>query len=166
VTIYLVIPLLLAAAILQTSVVPHLAVWGVFPDLPLLIVVSWGLVRGAQEGIVWGFIAGVAVDLLSGAPFGAATLSLMVVGLISGLASSTVVRAQLILPPVTVFAATMVYDMIFLSVVQVAGQSVDWGGTFVRIVLPSALLNAVLTPPFFWTTRLLDRWIARREMEL
>jgi rod shape-determining protein MreD len=165
VTIYLVIPLLLAAAILQTSVVPHLAVRGVFPDLPLLIVVNWSLVRGAREGIVWGFVAGVAVDLLSGAPFGAATLSLMVVGLVSGLASATVVRARFVLPPVTVFLATLLYDLVFLSVVQVVGHPVDWGGTLLRIALPSALLNAVLTPPFFWITRTLDRWIARREME-
>jgi rod shape-determining protein MreD len=165
VTIYLVIPLLLVAAILQTSVVPHLAVWGVFPDLPLLIVVNWSLVRGAREGIVWGFVAGVAMDLLSGAPFGAATLSLMVVGLLSGLASATVVRARFVLPPVTVFLATLVYDLVFLSVVQVVGHPVEWGGTLLRIALPSALLNAVLTPPLFWITRTLDRWIARREME-
>jgi rod shape-determining protein MreD len=165
VTIYLVIPLLLAAAILQTSVMPHLAIWGVFPDLPLLIVVNWSLVRGAREGIVWGFVAGIALDLLSGAPFGAATLSLMVVGLLSGLAPTSVAHAQLVLPPVTVFLATLAYDLIFLSVVQVAGHSVDWGGTLLRIALPSALLNAVLTPPFFWIARTLDRWIARREME-
>jgi hypothetical protein len=61
--------------------------------------------------------------------------------------------------------ATLVYDLIFLSVVQVAGHSVDWGGTLLRIALPSALLNAILTPPFFWIMRTLDRRIARREME-
>jgi rod shape-determining protein MreD len=165
VTIYLVVPLLLAVAILQTSVVPHLAVWGVFPDLPLLIVVNWSLVRGAREGIVWGFVAGVSIDLLSGAPFGAATFSLMLVGLLASLASATVVRVQSVLPPVTVFLVTLVYDLVFLSVVQVAGQPVDWGASLLRIALPSAALNAILTPPFFWIARTLDRWIARREME-
>ncbi len=164
-TIYLVVPLLLAAALLQTCVVPHLAVWGVFPDLPLLLVVNWSLVQGAREGIIWGFVAGASMDLLSGAPFGAATLSLMTVGLLSGLASATVVRAQLVLPPVTVFLATLAFDLVFLSVVQLAGQPVDWGGTLLRIALPSALFNAILTPLFFWMAHMLDRWIARREME-
>ena len=164
-TIYLVVPLLLAAAILQTCLAPHLAIMGVFPALPLLLVVNWSLVQGAREGIVWGFVAGAAMDLLSGAPFGAATLSLMVAGLLSGLASATAVRAQFVLPSVTVFLATLAFDLIFLSVVQVAGQPVDWGGTLLRIALPSALFNAILTPPFFWMARTLDRWITRREME-
>jgi rod shape-determining protein MreD len=165
VTIYLVIPLLLAVAVLQSSAVPHLAVLGVFPDLPVLFVVNWSLVRGPREGVIWGFIAGVAMDLLSGAPFGAATLSLMVVGFLSGLGAATVVRAQFVLPPVTVFLATLVYDLVFLSIVQISGHSVDWVETLWRIALPSALLNAVLTPAVYWMMRALDRRLAREEME-
>jgi rod shape-determining protein MreD len=164
VTIYLVIPLLLAVTILQTSAVPHLAVLGVFPDLPLLFVVNWGLVRGPREGVIWGFVAGLMVDLLSGAPFGAATLSLMLVGFLSGLGAATAVRAQFVLPSVMAFLATLVYDLVFLSIVQVSGDAVDWVATLWRIALPSALLNAVLTPAVYWMMRLLDRRLARAEM--
>ena len=121
-SIYLVVPLLLIVALLQTTVMPHLVVWGVFANLPLLMVVSWGLLRGAREGAVWGFVAGVAVDLFSGAPFGAATLSLMAAGFLLGLGSTTAFRAHFALPLVAMFLATVVHGLCFLLIVQISGQ--------------------------------------------
>ena len=78
-TPYLVIPLLFLITIVQTALVPYLSTWGVFVDLPLLVVVSWSLLQGRREGLAWGLVAGVGIDVLSGAPFGAATLSLALI---------------------------------------------------------------------------------------
>jgi rod shape-determining protein MreD len=165
VTIYLVIPLLVVAAILQATVLPHLTVWGVFPDLPLLIVVGWGLLRGVRDGAVWGFIAGVAVDLLSGAPFGAATLPMVAVGFLSGMGQATVFGTHAVLPMLTMFLATIGYDLLFLVIVRIAGQDVAWLGALARLVLPSAVLNAVLMPLIYWGLRKLNTWFGREEME-
>jgi rod shape-determining protein MreD len=165
VTIYLVIPLLVAVALLQTAVMPHLAIRGVFPDLALLVVVSWSLLRGIREGMIWGFIAGLAVDLFSGAPFGAATFSLMAVSFLSGLGQATVVRARFVLPLLAVFAATIIYDLLFLFVVWISGQPVAWLDSLVRIILPAAALNAVLTPIVFIALRKLHTLFGRAEME-
>jgi rod shape-determining protein MreD len=166
VTIYLVVPLLAVIALIQSTVVPHLAIWGVFADLPLLVVVSWGLLRGPKDGIIWGFIAGLAVDLFSGAPFGAATLALMTAGFLSGLGEAAVFRAHLALPLLVVFLATFVYDMIFLLVVQISGARVAWPDSLFRLVLPSAILNVVLTPVVFLLMRGLHNRLRRRQMEL
>jgi rod shape-determining protein MreD len=165
VTIYLVVPLLTAIAILQSTVVTHVKIWGGFADLPLLVVVSWGLLRGPREGLIWGFIAGLAVDLLSGAPFGAATFGLMVAGLLSGLGKSTVFRSQIVLPLVSVLLATIVYDIIFLIVVWISGDPVAWLDSVVYLILPSAVLNAVLTPVVFVIMRWLSTRFGRTEME-
>jgi rod shape-determining protein MreD len=158
--------LLLVIAILQASVVSRLTIWGVFADLPLLVVASWSLLQGAREGLIWGFVGGLAVDLLSGAPFGAATLSLMAVGALSGLGQATVFRTHFALPLVVVFLGTIVYNLLFLLVLQISGQEVAWLDSVLRIVLPTAALNAVLTPIVF----LLMRWLylrsRREEVEL
>jgi rod shape-determining protein MreD len=165
VTIYLVVPFLLVIAVVQANVVPHLALWGVFADLPVLIVASWGLLRGPREGILWGFIAGVAVDLFSGAPFGAATLSLMAIGFLSGLGKGSVFAAHLVFPMVVVFLATIVYDAFFLFIVSISGQSVTWLDSAYRLVLPSAVLNAALTPIVFVPMRTLYTRFSQEEME-
>jgi rod shape-determining protein MreD len=165
VTLYLVIPFLVVVALVQATVIPHLTIWGVYPDLPLLVVVSWSLLRGAREGMVWGFIAGVAVDLFSGAPFGAATLGLLAASLFTGLGQATVYRAHVALPLLVMFLATIVYDLVFLLILRVSGEAVDWLPALLRVILPSAVLNALLTPIVLWAMRFLDNRFGREEME-
>ena len=164
-TIYLVVPLLFTLAILQSTLVSHFRLWGVFADLPLLVVVSWSLLRGPREGLTWGFIAGVALDLFSGAPFGAATLGLMAAGFLSGLGQSTVFRSQFFLPLLVMLLATIVYDMLFLLVVLISGDSVSWLDSLFHLVLPSAVLNVILMPVVFVITRWLKTRFGREEME-
>lgn len=144
---------------------PHLAVWGVFPDLPVLVVVSWSLQRGAREGAVWGFIAGIAIDLFSGAPFGAATLSLTIIGFLSGIGQVAAFRAHVALPLLAMFLATILYDLIFLLVILISGQTVTWLDNLFRIILPSAVLNALLTPVVLRAMRMLHTRFGREEME-
>jgi rod shape-determining protein MreD len=166
VTIYLVIPLLLAIALLQATIMPHLAVWGVFPDLPLIVVVSWSLLRGPREGMTWGFVAGIAVDIFSGAPFGAATLSLTLIGLLSGLGATSALRARVILPIATVFISTLLYSLFLMLIFQLTGRFVPWLDNLLRTVLPSAVLNALLTPVIIELLRVVHRRLGREEMEL
>jgi rod shape-determining protein MreD len=165
VTIYLVVPALVVVALLQATIMPHMAVWGVFPDLVVLVVASWGLLQGPAEGSLWGFIAGGAVDLFSGAPFGAATLSLIIVGVVSGLAKASALRAHVALPILTVFLATIMYNLIFLLVLAISGQTVVWLDSVFRVILPSAVLNAVLTPPVYGIMRWAHTRFLQEEME-
>ena len=164
-TIYLVVPLLAVVAILQSTLVSHFRIWGVFADLPLLIVVSWGVLRGPREGLIWGFVAGLMLDLYSGAPFGAATFGLMAVGFLSGLGKSAVFRSQIALPMLTVLLATVIYDIIFLIVVWISGYPVAWLDSLFRLVFPSAVLNTVLTPVIIIIMAWLNARFGREEME-
>ena len=164
-TLYLAVPLLVVISILQTTIIPELAVWGVFADLPLLVVVSWSLLRGSREGIVWGFITGLTVDLFSGAPFGAATLPMILVGLLAGLGQATIFRAHVALPLVAMFLASVLYDLLFLLIVRLSGNPVAWLESLLRLILPSALLNALLMPIVFVIMRWLSMRFGREEME-
>ena len=49
-TLYIVVPLLLLVTVVQTALVPYLSIWGIFADVPLLMVVSWSLLQGRREG--------------------------------------------------------------------------------------------------------------------
>ena len=164
-TIYLVVPLLVIVAILQSTIVSHFRIWGVFVDLPLLVVVSWGLLRGPREGLIWGFVAGLTVDLFSGAPFGAATLGLMAVGSLSGLGKSAVFGSQIFLPLITVLLVTIVYDILFLLVVWISGYPVSWLDSLFRLILPSAVLNTALMPVVFVIMRWLNTRFGHAETE-
>ena len=157
------VPLLTVIGLLQATVIARLKVWGVFPDLPLLMVVGWGLLRGRREGLLWGFVAGIVVDLFSGAPFGAATLSLMAVGFLAGLGESNVFR-NIVLPLVVIVAATLLYDLAFLLVVQVSGLRVEWVDSLLHVIVPSAILNSLCAPLILGGMWLLYRRFRREEV--
>ncbi len=158
INIYASLLLLLSVALIQSTVMPHLALWGVKPNLMLLVVVSWSLLRGTREGMIWGFIGGFCLDLFSGAPFGLSALALLIVSFFSGLGQATVFRTQVILPLVTVLGASLIYDFIFLLALSFLGYPVVWPDSLIRLVLPASLLNVLLTPLVYPTMR----WLHRR----
>ena len=144
-------------ALLQTVLLSRVNLWGARPDLMLLVVFVWAVVRGVDEGLVWGFIGGLIVDLLSGGPLGATVLALLSVVLLAGQPwgqglSSAVVR--LLLPA---FLGVIVYHLILLLILGFTGHAVDWGFAVLRVAAPSALLNTVLAPfvqqPLAWLDR-------------
>jgi hypothetical protein len=65
-----------------------------------------------------------------------------------------------------VFLATLLYDVLFLLMVQISGQFVPWVENVLRIILPSAVLNALLTPVFIELLRIIHQRLGREEMEL
>jgi len=158
ISLYITIPLLAAIALIQSTALPYVVILGVKPELMLMVIVSWSLLRGAEEGMVWALIGGVGLDLLSGAPFGTMTVALLVASFLSGLGESTVFRTHIILPLVTVLVASVVYDLVILVVLALAGRPVAWLDSVVHVVLPSALVNTLLMPLAFWPLQ----WLHRR----
>jgi rod shape-determining protein MreD len=143
---YLVCLLLVVIALAQTTLSPHLALLGAQPNLMLLAVLSWSLLRGGKGGMLWAFGGGMLLDVLSGAPFGTSTLPLLLVSFLSGRGEVAVFRTTLSLPLVASFAGSLLHDSAFLTVLQLMGWPVDWPASLWRLVLPAAGLNTALMP--------------------
>ncbi len=137
---------------------------GVEPELMLMVVVSWSLLRGTGEGMVWALIGGVSLDLLSGAPFGMMTVALLVVSFLSGLGERSVFRTHILLPVVMALVTTLLYDLIILLILALTGRPVAWTDSVVHVVLPSALINTLLIPLVFWPLQWLHRKTGREEI--
>lgn len=143
--LYLGLLILGGAALLQSTVLSSLDIWGVRPSPVLLLVVSWSIVRGGVEGIWWGFIGGLALDLLSGGPWGVSTLALMLVGLLAGLAEVNLSRSNVLFPTAMILGASLLYDLLCLILLSLAGWRMALLDTFLVVILPTAILNVLLS---------------------
>ena len=143
---------------------PHLTIMGVKPDLMLLMVISWSLLRGAQEGVIWALVGGMGLDLLSGAPFGTSTVALVALSLLAGVGELSVFRTRLALPLVATLVATLAYDLFFLLLLYARGYSIAWADSLIKVVLPSTLFNVLLAPFVYKALYWLDRKTGREEM--
>jgi len=161
---YLVLPLLLAAALLQTTALPALKILGVKPELMLLMVLAWSLLRGVEEGLVWAFLGGLLLDIFSGGPLGASTLALLVVSFLSGLTEGSVARTSFVLPLGAALVGTLLYHSLFLLIVQLTRGAVPWADSLFRATLPSLAVNTLLMPVIFRSLAWLDRKTGREEI--
>jgi rod shape-determining protein MreD len=161
---YLYVPLLALVAVLQATVAPHLTVLGARPDLMLLTVVAWALLRGTREGMVWGFVGGLLLSLFSGGPFAYAALVLVAVGFLSGLGQTTVTRGRIVLPLLAVLLATLLHGLLSLFLLYVTGRPVMWLDSLVRVLLPAIVLNCLLSIPVYAGFRRLHRRMGPEEL--
>ncbi len=138
---------------------PLLAIGGWKIDLPLLIIVSWGLLSVPGEAGLWGFIAGVFLDLLSGLPFGTQTLALTSIGLLMGLTQTTIFTTNVILPPAAILMATIGYDVLILAIVSTLGAPIQWNDYVIYRILPTAILNTFALPLVYFPLLRLRRQV-------
>jgi rod shape-determining protein MreD len=141
-------------ALLQVSVVNHLAFRGILPGIVLICVVDWGILRGTDEGMLWAFVAGLCLDVFSGWPPGTNTVALVIVASIVSLGQGTFIRTHALLPPATVFGATILFYAIALFILESTSHPVAWGDALRDSVIPIAIYNAILNIPGF---RLIQR---------
>jgi len=147
---YAFIPLLLALALAQSTLMPHFTALGVKPDLMLLFVLGWGMIRGFREAILWGALGGGLLDLFSGAPFGINLLVLASVAFLTALSETKVLENSLLLGALVTLMGTLIYYSLFLLLLQILGNRVLWGASLIHIFLPAALVNMLLMPLAWW----------------
>lgn len=140
-----------AATVVQVVAVPQLKVNGVHPDLILLLVVARSMVAGGPSAVVWGFVGGLWMDLFSGGAMGASSLALMAAALLTGIGHNAIFRRNLIVPSVSAFAGSLLFSLVYLTIMAVTGHRIPAAPVVAEIVLPAALYNAaamLLVAPF------------------
>lgn len=156
--LWITLPLLALVALIQITWLPQAAILGYKPELALALVVAWAMLAPVGEAAVWGFILGVFLDLASGLPFGMHTLALTMLGWVVGWVQTTFFRGNLLAPPITMIAATIVYHLVLLGIRALFNTPIDWLAYLIRVTLPTAILNALILPVIFFPLR----YIARR----
>jgi len=154
------------AAIVQATIVNRLT-GGPRPDLVLLLVLAWSMIRGVAEGTVGGIAGGLALDLTSAVPFGLHTSLLGLTGSLTALGEANLFRGNLPLFVTTAALATICLHGGSILVLQAAGQQTVTLTQFVRFVVPTAVINALLMPlAFGLMQRVLRALGGSRQLEL
>lgn len=164
--LYLTMLLLFGLAVAQSTVLPHLPLWGVRPELVLMAVVSWSILSGAEEGMLWALIGGVLLDLFSAGPMGLHTLALLGIAFLSGLGQRALFRSDLLMPLLIIPLATLGYELILFGGLYLTGWHAPLGGYWNTVIVPVVGANTVLMLPVYLLARALYRRLHRQEITL
>jgi len=161
---YLGLAVLLGLVLIQSSIGPFLTIVGVHPDLVLVAVISWTILRGPEEGLVWAIIGGIGLDLLSGGPFGVMTIALVITSLLASLGYGRVFGGYLILPLALTFPLSLVYYLTYTLLLSVLNEPIAWLPALTSVILPASVMNIVAMLFLFPLLRLLHRRTGREEI--
>jgi rod shape-determining protein MreD len=149
--------ILLALALVESSWGRAISIAPVHPDLVLVAVISWTILCGTTEGLVWAVVGGLCLDLFSSGPFGLTVIPLVAVSLLARLGYSRVFGAHIILPLFLTFPFSVVYYLVYAFLLYLWGRPIVWGDALTHVILPASLLNIgamlVLFPLLRWLHR-------------
>lgn len=154
----------IVAALLETTVMPEVAIFGVQANLLLTLAVTATVIMGIEDGLVWAFLGGLLVDMLTPArPIGATTFVLLVTVGLAALGTRFVgqTRAGALL---LVFVLTWAYHLLLLATLALT-EGVAAGSFDFQHLLGAAVLNTLLAIPFVALFVLLERRFGPQDRE-
>jgi rod shape-determining protein MreD len=149
--------LILAVVVLQTTVFSAgLRVFGVMPDLGLVLTVAVAFSLGRERGAVFGFATGLAVDLFLSTPLGVSALSFALVGYGSGIVAGGLLQPSRWVAPTMGALGGLAGGVLFVAISAVAGREELLSLASARVILIASVYDALLAFAIFpiarWAT--------------
>ncbi len=164
--------LLFLAVIIQTAVFPNVSVWGIFPELFLVIVVSFCLLENYLEACIWSVAGGFMLDLFSAKSFGLSAISLIATVLVIYLISFSLefgkVYSKILLAGIaslTYYITLIIFSVLF-DLMKLSDNLLHINWRIILIVAASTAINSILIIVIFPLIGYFNEWLIRVEKKL
>ena len=152
------VPLILFVALAQVATAPYFPLLGVTANPLLVLLMCWAMVRGPKETMVLIPLAGIFKDLITTDPVGTSVLALLPIVPLAAVRERWPTESEFLPTLAAVAAASVSYHLLYMLVLTVVGDGPPWLQSPMRVILPAALFNALITPilylPVRWATTL------------
>lgn len=139
--------LLLTAVLLQTAVFArYVTLFGITPDLVLVVVISLALIEGPVVGAATGLAGGLFKDLLLISPAGLTGLAYLIVGYAVGRIRPYVQSTSVLIPVIGILVGSAAGSALYLLLSWLLGEVPSPGYRQVESVLLVAIYNTLLVP--------------------
>jgi rod shape-determining protein MreD len=135
---------LFSVCLLQTAIVPLLAIGGIAPDLFLILLLGLSLSVGPEPAAAAGFLIGLYQDSLSGAPLGLNAFTLSLIGFLVSRLSRQVKTTQLAGRFALLCLAGLLSGLITLLLLRFFHAPRPLASALLWTALPGALYTAML----------------------
>ena len=160
------IPILAVLAIIQSVVLSNIPLLLGTIDVVLVVLLAWALQDRVQTAWQWSLIGGGFMTILSGLPPG-----VYLAGYFGATLMARYIRRRIWkLPFLGMLTATFLGTLVVLSASWLArwmtGVYIPPGSVLILIVLPSLLLNLLITVPVFYIMKELSNRLYPKEIEV
>lgn len=139
----------IATFVVQIGVATDIHLFGVHPELMLLVAICAGLAAGPERGAIIGCIAGVLADVMLPVTLGISALSFAAIGFAVGLAAESMMETTRPIRVGITALASAAGVLLYAALAQLLGQRSLSDPRLWWIVGIVAACNAVLSLPMF-----------------
>jgi len=147
--IFLLAVVALVNLIAQTTLWPELAILGVVPDTAIILIVSYGMLRGEIEGALFGLAVGLVADIFTGVHVGTYALMGFVMGYVSGKPFRDYFKDNFFLPFFVVVVMVVVGQLLTYLIHLVLVGRLEFWFYLHAIALPTIVYTAALAIPLY-----------------
>lgn len=131
--------------VLQTTVFQTLSFANIAPNLMIIVVSSFGLMRGRKEGMYVGFVSGLLIDIFCGFYLGIYALLYMYVGYINGFFRKRFYPEDIQQPLILVSASDILSNLVIYIVLFLTRNRYDFGYYLLNVIIPEWVYTMVIT---------------------
>ena len=114
------------------------------PDFILIYIILNAVVTGSKNAMIYAFTGGILQDVFLGSFIGIFTPVKTASAFLAGLLSRRFFPENLLIPPIGVFAATIVHEILYLVLKESYFFNTNYLVLLNNIILPLAALNALI----------------------
>jgi len=133
----------------QTTLLPHVAIWGIKPDLGLVVAALVGLLEGELEGLLVGLAIGWVLNLYSAGDLWLSLITTGGAGLFAGLVGRQVAQVTPMILAIGLLVLSLAGGLVAVLSMKTATVTDTWW-MVQSVVIPQACFDAVLGAGLLW----------------
>ena len=148
---------IIVCLLLQTSLVPAIAVFNTQPDLPFIVLFFICIRYGIMPGVYIGFFLGLYLDLFTPSHLGQNALANTVIGFFVGSFNEKIIRTDPLFKTIIILVAFLIHDILFSGVELLkSGNSLNllFHDLLIRSVPRACYTLVIIFLIYFWNTNI------------
>jgi len=142
--------IIVVALLIQLTLINSITILGLKPDLIMVVVVIFSLLKGEKEGTISGFASGLLQDIFSTGLLGINALVKTVIGFTCGILREKIFHEHILfLIPVITFIASFIQSILIFFLLRTFGIEYNLIWSLKQVALPEALYSSLLSPFIF-----------------
>ncbi|HAJ32304.1 MAG TPA: rod shape-determining protein MreD [Candidatus Atribacteria bacterium] len=142
--------IIVIALLIQLTLINSITILGLKPDLIMVVVVVFSLLKGEKEGTISGFASGLLQDIFSTGFLGINALAKTVIGFTCGILKEKIFHEHILfIIPVITFIASFMQSILIFLLLRAFGFEYNLGWSLKQVALPEALYSSLLSPFIF-----------------
>jgi rod shape-determining protein MreD len=162
----LAIPVLVILLMVQMVIASRLPLLNGTADIVLLVLVAWALQERVKNAWIWALIGGLLVSFVSALPMLTPLIGYMLIVALVRMIQKRIWQSPILAMLVATTVGTLFYQSLSWLVLSFYGSRLPLGESLSMVILPSTLLNLLLSLPVYALVLDMASWVYPIEYDI